>query len=240
MEFFKKDWSIDPLTRFFRLNEMSSAPFSAYLSFDQKHVLCGSPERFIKKEGDTIISQPIKGTIKRGKNQEEDDKLVQQLKMDPKERSENIMITDLVRNDLSKTAAPGSVQVEELCEVYTFKTVHQLISTVTSKIKTGVHPVDVIKNAFPMGSMTGAPKVRAMEIIEEEEDFKRGIYSGSIGYFDPQGDFDFNVVIRSLIYNEKNHYLSARVGGAITALSDPEREYDECLLKMESMKRTLL
>ena len=159
---------------------------------------------------------------------------------DEKERAENVMIVDLVRNDLSKSSKKGSVRVEELCKVYTFKQVHQLISTVVSEVKDEVHPVDVIKDTFPMGSMTGAPKLSAMQIMEELEETKRGLYSGTVGYFTPEGDFDFNVVIRSILYNALKRYVSLSVGSAITAKSNPEKEYEECLLKAKAMKYVLL
>ncbi len=202
-------------------------------------MLSASPERYLKKEGNTIISQPIKGTSKRSENLKEDEALKEQLKQDLKERSENIMIVDLVRNDLSLTAIKGSVEVKELCEVYSFKQVHQMISTVTSKIDKNTHPVDVIKTSFPMGSMTGAPKISAMKIIENLEETKRGLYSGAVGYFSPDGDFDFNVVIRSILYNSTKQYVSYSVGSAITAKSDPLKEYEECLIKAKAMRQVL-
>jgi para-aminobenzoate synthetase component 1 len=192
----------------------------------------------MKKEGSRIISQPMKGTIKRGLTKEGDEKLKERLQKDVKERAENVMIVDLVRNDLSRTAKKGSVEVQELFGIYTFPQVHQMISTISSVIDEK-NIIQCIKNAFPMGSMTGAPKVRAMELIESYEKTKRGVYSGSVGYFSPLGDFDFNVVIRSILYNEKNNYLSYSVGGAITYLSDPGQEYEECLLKAEAMKQVL-
>ncbi len=154
-------------------------------------------------------------------------------------RSENIMIVDLVRNDLSRTAVKGSVKVEELCQVYSFRQVHQLVSTVVSEVEKTTSPVDILKETFPMGSMTGAPKISAMKIIEEEEETKRGLYSGAVGYFSPTGDFDFNVVIRSILYNKENKYVSFSVGGAITSKSTPEKEYEECLLKAKAMKHVL-
>ena len=159
---------------------------------------------------------------------------------DPKERAENVMIVDIVRNDLSRSAIKNSVQVEELCEIYSFETVHQMISTITSEVADETSNVEVLKHSFPMGSMTGAPKIRAMELIEELEDFKRGIYSGAIGYFEPDGDFTFNVIIRSILYNSSNKYCSFAAGGALTALSIPEKEYDETLLKAYAMKRAIL
>ena len=202
-------------------------------------MLSASPERYLKKVGEKVISQPIKGTAKRSFDIEQDAFLKKELKNSAKERSENIMIVDLVRNDLSHTATKGSVVVEELCQVYTFKQVHQMISTIISKVDATVSPVEIIKTTFPMGSMTGAPKVSAMKIIEELEVTKRGLYSGAVGYFTPTGDFDFNVVIRSILYDAKKQYLSFSVGSAITAQSIPENEYEECLLKAKAMFEVL-
>jgi para-aminobenzoate synthetase component 1 len=193
----------------------------------------------LKKTGNKIISQPIKGTAKRSNNIEEDERLKDELALDEKERSENIMIVDLVRNDLSKTAKKGTVKVEELCQVYTFPQVHQMISTISSEIDVSKHPVDVIESTFPMGSMTGAPKISAMQIIEKLEETKRGVYSGAVGYFSPDNDFDFNVVIRSILYNETKKYVSFSVGSAITAKSNPLKEYEECLIKAKAMREVL-
>ncbi|MFD2726223.1 anthranilate synthase component I family protein [Hyunsoonleella rubra] len=238
-EFYAEDTCIYPLETYQHLNTISNPPFASFVKVYDKYALCASPERYIKRENDTIISQPIKGTAKRAENPEEDLQLRTALQMDEKEQSENIMITDLVRNDLSKTALKGTVKVEELCKVYTFDQVHQMISTVTSKVHSKTHPVDVIKSTFPMGSMTGAPKISAMKIIESLEETKRGLYSGAIGYFDPEGNFDFNVVIRSILYNESKEYISYSVGGAITAKSDPLKEYEECLIKAKAMREVL-
>lgn len=239
-EFFAKNSTINPLKVYQELNNISSPPFATFLKLDDKFLLSASPERFLKRTQNTIISQPIKGTIKRGENPSEDKKLIYQLENDTKERAENIMIVDLVRNDLSKTAIKGSVKVTELCKVYTFKQVHQLISTITSKVKSSTNSVDIIKSLFPMGSMTGAPKISAMKIIENLEETKRGLYSGAVGYFSPTNDFDFNVVIRSILYNQTKKYISYSVGGAITAKSIPEKEYEECLLKAKAMRQVLL
>lgn len=189
--------------------------------------------------GQKVISQPIKGTAPRGNDEEDDQRIKKELSQDEKERSENIMITDLVRNDLSKSALKGSVQVEELCKPYTFKQVHQLISTVVSTVPKDKNSIELIKETFPMGSMTGAPKISAMKIIEDLEETKRGLYSAAVGYFDPNGDFDFNVVIRSILYNATKKYVSFSVGSAITAKSDPEKEYEECLLKAKAMRTVL-
>ena len=238
-EFYAKNTSINPLDIYEDLNTISEAPFATFLKIDHQFLLCASPERYLKKEGRKIISQPIKGTAKRFKNRLEDQKIATALSKDTKERSENIMIVDLVRNDLSKSAKKGSVQVEELCKVSSFKQVHQMISTVVSEIKDDVHLVDVIKDTFPMGSMTGAPKISAMKIIESLEETKRGLYSGTVGYFTPNGNFDFNVVIRSILYDAEKKYLSFSVGSAVTAKSSPEKEYEECLLKAKAMQFVL-
>jgi len=239
MEFYAENAQINPLETYKKLNEISEAPFSTYFKNEHQYVLCSSPERYLRNESDKIISQPIKGTSKRFEDPNLDNQSKKELQKNEKERSENIMIVDLVRNDLSRTAEKSSVQVEELCGVYSFKQVHHLISTVTSNKNSEKSVVEVIKNSFPMGSMTGAPKISAMQIIEKQEVTKRGIYSGSIGYFTPNGDFDFNVVIRSILYNSKNQYLSFSVGSAITAQCHPEQEYEECLLKAKAMKAVL-
>ena len=234
-EFFVEDSSSDPFSLFLKLNEYAKSPFSSFYRNDDSFCICSSPERFIKKINNKIISQPIKGTSSRYKDLEKDNLSKKALLNSDKDFSENVMIVDLVRNDLSITAANNSVFVEELAKLYSYKNVHHLISTVVSKIAKNAHPIDVIKNAFPMGSMTGAPKIRSMQLIEDYEKCFRGIYSGSIGYFTPNLDFDFNVVIRSLLYNKKSNYLSFIVGGAITIDSDAESEYQECLIKAQSI-----
>ena len=239
VEFFAENTEIAPIQVYTNLNSISQTPFSCFYRNDTQYLMCASPERFIKKEGTKIISQPIKGTRKRGETAHEDQKLKQDLLEDAKERSENVMIVDLVRNDLSRSAKRGTVRVEELFGVYSFKQVHQLISTVSAELKEEIHFVDAIKNAFPMGSMTGAPKVRAMQLIEEFENTKRGLYSGAVGYISPSGDFDFNVVIRSILYSEQSKSVSFMVGSAITANSDAEKENEECLLKAEAMFQVL-
>ena len=238
-EFYAENTRINPLDIYEDLNTISEAPFATFLKIDSQYLLCASPERYLKKEGAKIISQPIKGTAKRLVDLQEDQKTATALSKDIKERSENIMIVDLVRNDLSKSAKKGSVRVEELCKVSSFKQVHQMISTVVSELKDDIHLVDVIKDTFPMGSMTGAPKISAMKIIETLEETKRGLYSGTVGYFTPMGNFDFNVVIRSILYDSEKKYLSFSVGSAITAKSTPEKEYEECLLKAKAMQFVL-
>lgn len=239
MEFFAEDAIINPLEKFQKLNTISQAPFSVFFKNNKQFLLSASPERYIKKSGDNLISQPIKGTSKRFSDPVADEKSKQDLENDAKERAENIMITDLVRNDLSHTAQKGSVEVKELCKIYSFLQVHQMISTVTSKLDPQYAPVDVLKTTFPMGSMTGAPKISVMKIIENLEETKRGLYSGAVGYFTPEGDFDFNVVIRSILYDRENQYVSFSVGSAITSQSVPEKEYEECLLKAKAMHEVL-
>lgn len=238
-EFYAERVVLDPLSTYRKLKSVSPTPYSCFCRFEDKYLLSATPERFIKKSGAKLISQPIKGTAPRGKTPEEDKEIMCRLFSDKKERAENIMIVDLVRNDLSRTAQKGSVEVEELCGIYSFPQVHQMISTVVSKLKEDIHFVDAIKLAFPMGSMTGAPKVRAMELIEEFESTRRGLYSGAVGYVTPEGDFDFNVVIRSVIYNASCKYLSFMVGGAITMQSIPQKEYEECLLKAGAIMKVL-
>ncbi len=238
-EFYVENSTLDPLPTFFHLNEISKPPFSAFLKLNEFFALSASPERYIKRNETRVVSQPIKGTAKRSKNIDEDLQLAKNLVNDPKERSENIMIVDLVRNDLSRIAQKGSVKVEELCGVYSFEQVHQLISTISCEVSPDAPSVDILRNTFPMGSMTGAPKISAMKIIEEIEDSKRGLYSGAIGYFSPTGNFDFNVVIRSILYNSAKKFISFSVGGAITINSIPEKEYEECLLKAKAMRQVL-
>lgn len=224
---------------YFKLNTITKAPFSAYIAWEEFNVLCGSPERYIQKKGNQLRSQPIKGTAPRHADEELDKALINNLQTSSKERAENTMIVDLVRNDLARIAQKDSVEVTEFCGVHSFETVHQLISTVTCELKENTSFIDCLKATFPMGSMTGAPKLRTMEIIEKHENFKRGLYAGSIGYIAPNGDFDFNVVIRSLLYNQKSKTASLSVGGAITIQSNPEEEYQECLVKIQRIMNGL-
>ena len=221
------------------LNDKTEAPYSCFFKLGGHYLLSGSPELFIKKVGQKISSQPIKGTAARSLDKKADDLLKEELKTSPKERSENVMIVDLVRNDLSKIAKMNSVNVEELFGIYSFKTVHQMISTITAEVREEVTFSEILRAMFPMGSMTGAPKIRAMELIEEYEDFKRGLFSGSVGYIKPNGDFDFNVIIRSILYDDAKQLISCPVGSAITILSNPEKEYEECLLKVNAMLSVL-
>jgi len=239
MEFYAENAKINPIEIYQKLNEISEPPFAVFFKNHKQFLLSASPERYLRKQNDKIISQPIKGTAKRHEDSVEDERIKQDLISNEKERSENIMIVDLVRNDLARTASKGAVEVEELCVTYSFKQVHHLISTIISKVEADKSPVEIIKTTFPMGSMTGAPKISAMQIIEDLEETKRGLYSGAIGYFTPENDFDFNVVIRSILYNEENNYVSFSVGSAITSQSIPEKEYEECLLKAKAMREVL-
>ena len=238
-EFYSENATIHPASVYVKLSEASPAPFSCWYRLHDQYLICASPERFLSKQGNKIISQPIKGTSPRGSTTEEDKQIIQKLIHDPKERSENIMIVDLVMNDLSRIADRGSVKVEELCGIYSFAHVHQMISTVSAMLDPSRHWTEVIGACFPMGSMTGAPKIRAMELIEIFEESMRGLYSGSVGFVTPEGDFDFNVVIRSIFFNSKSGYLSFQTGGAITWESDPEAEYRECLLKGTGILKVL-
>lgn len=239
IEFAATERLMDPTAAFLELDLHTEAPFAAYYKMDKRYLLCASPERYLQKKAEKIISQPMKGTARRDPDQALDERLKRDLAEDEKERSENVMITDLVRNDLSKVAEKGSVKVDELFGVYSYKNVHQMLSTVSCRVSENITPEDLLEASFPMGSMTGAPKVSALELIDKHEKFRRGLYSGSVGYITPQGDFDFNVVIRSLFYNDENQYLTARVGSAITIHCDAEKEYEECLLKAESLLKAL-
>jgi Anthranilate/para-aminobenzoate synthases component I len=238
-EFRQENVHINPLELFIKLKTTSPTPFSAWFRQDNSYLLCASPERFLKRSGNFLLSQPIKGTCPRGNSDREDRDNLEALLQSKKEIAENVMIVDLVRNDLSKIAARGSVKVLECCRPYQFPQVYQLISTISCIPKPEVNFNDIIEATFPMGSMTGAPKLRAMQLADEHESFQRGIYSGAVGYIAPNGDFDFNVVIRSLVYNHTNGYLSYAVGGAITMLSDAQKEYAECLVKAKAIIDTL-
>lgn len=239
-EFFATDAETDTVSLYERLSKLSPAPFSAYYKLIDKYLLSASPERYMRKTGRNIISQPIKGTLKRTAQDEETTKTQQErLFHSQKNRSENVMIVDLVRNDLSKICEEGSVEVEELFGIYSFPQVHQMISTITGTLKADVDFADILAATFPMGSMTGAPKRSVLQLTEKYEQTKRGIYSGAVGYISPSGDFDFNVVIRSIMYNASNKYLNYLVGGGITFYSNAEEEYEECLLKAEGMRKAL-
>ncbi|MBC7946404.1 MAG: anthranilate synthase component I family protein [Chitinophagaceae bacterium] len=239
-EFYAEDAEIDPFVVYDRLASVSPNPFSALYRIDDKWLICASPERFLMKKGRRILSQPIKGTLKRERgNPEDDEKNRELLLTSSKDRSENVMIVDLVRNDLSRICEEGSVRVDELYGIYTFPQVHQMISTISGNVEKDISFTDIIRATFPMGSMTGAPKTRVIELIDKYEKTKRGIFSGALGYISPEGDFDFNVVIRSLMYNATQAYLSFQAGSGITFYSDPQKEWEECLLKAEAIKQVL-
>jgi para-aminobenzoate synthetase component 1 len=239
MEFFTKVQNIDLAGIYLQLNKLSPMPFSVFMGMNGQYIVSASPERFLKKTGNNILAQPIKGTMRRDTDPMVDKKLKQQLRHSEKEIAENMMIVDLMRNDLGRSAIPGSTMVPEMFEIYSYNHIHQMISTVSAKLRRDVHLVDAIKIAFPMGSMTGAPKIRVMETIEHYENSKRGIFSGSAGYITPEGDFDFNVLIRSIFYSHKTSYLKFNAGSAITYDAEPEYEYNECMLKTRSMREVL-
>jgi para-aminobenzoate synthetase component I len=240
MEFFAEAAVIDPLNIYQSLTVLSPNPFSAFYKVDNSYLLCASPERFLRKQGRQLLSQPIKGTVKRNVDDAvADDALKQQLHSSKKDRSENVMVVDLVRNDLSRVCKEGTVSVDELFAVYSFPQVHQMISSIVGEVNDAFSFTDIIKATFPMGSMTGAPKRRVMQLIDQYEQSRRGIFSGAVGYIAPNGDFDFNVVIRSILYNEADQYLSYMVGSGITFYSDAEKEYEECLLKADAIRSVL-
>jgi para-aminobenzoate synthetase component 1 len=224
----------DAFVHFSKMNNATEAPHATYFNGDKLQLLCTSPERFIQKKGTQIISQPIKGTIRRGLNSEEDAQNKALLQSSEKERSENIMIVDLVRNDLSRIAEKASVNIKSLCELHTFKTLHHLISTVEAQLPSNITFTEILAATFPMGSMTGAPKISSVKHMEKLEILDRGIYSGSFGVIEPDGNFDFNVIIRSAVYNKEKKQTTIKVGSAITNASNAEAEFEECLLKAAS------
>jgi para-aminobenzoate synthetase component 1 len=237
-EFFSEGAQINPLAVYQHLVQVSPTPFSAFYKLNDSYLLCASPERFLQKKGITIMAQPMKGTAKRGATPAEDAAAIHELRSSTKEQAENVMIVDLMRNDLSKICEDGTVKVRELFGVYSFPQVHQMVSTIGGELRKGVCFSAILDATFPMGSMTGAPKKRVMELIAQYESSRRGLFSGSVGYFH-KGDFDFNVVIRSILYNQSTRYLSYSVGSGITIYCDPEAEWEECLLKAAAIKKVL-
>jgi len=239
-EFYNEGIEIDPLRLYISLSKESPNPFSSYYRLHDTYLVCASPERYLKKNADTLISQPIKGTIVRNPLDEHADNLNRNALLDSaKDRAENIMVVDLVRNDLSKICVEGTVEVSELFGIYAFPQVYQMISTITGKVDKNIKVSEIFKATFPMGSMTGAPKKKVMELIEKYERTRRGVFSGSVGYISPERNMDFNVVIRSVLYNAATNYLSFQTGSAITYSSDAEAEYEECLLKAAAIKKVL-
>lgn len=232
--------NIHPVNLYEALTALSPTPFACFYKNDCDYLLCASPERYLQKKGPHLISQPIKGTIKRNTQNEIDDKIqLETLQNSSKDKSENVMVVDLVRNDLSRICEQGSVEVSELFGIYSYPQVHQMISTITGKINDNTSFSEILEATFPMGSMTGAPKKSVMETIDLLEPTKRGLYSGTVGYINPGGDFDFNVVIRSIFYNSQSGKANYQVGGGITIYSDAEKEYEECLLKASAIKKVL-
>jgi para-aminobenzoate synthetase component I len=238
-EFFMEQAVIDPIAVFEALSAVSPNPFAVYYKVYDDHLMCASPERFLRVDKGIVRSQPIKGTAARHADATVDADRARKLASSEKEKSENVMVVDLVRNDLSRFCKPGTVEVEELFGVYSFPQVHQLISTIRGEIETGLNWVDAVRESFPMGSMTGAPKKRVLTLIEETEEKARGIFSGAVGYCTPDADADFNVVIRSILFNSRSGYLSCPVGSAITWYADAAQEYEECLLKIAAMRGAL-
>ncbi len=239
IDFYNENTEADCNELFLELNKISQAPFACYTRLKDNVIICSSPERFLKKEENKLITQPIKGTAARGNNETEEEQIKEELFNNKKERNENVMIVDVSRNDLSRLATKGSVNVDELFSIKTYKQVHQMVSTVSCELKPNTNLETIFAATFPPASMTGAPKIRAMQLIDEHENFRRGAYSGSIGFIEPNGDFDFNVVIRSIVYNTNKKHLSYSVGSAITAKCDAEKEYEECMLKARAMKEIL-
>jgi para-aminobenzoate synthetase component I len=239
-EFFALNVSIEPVDIYRRLSTVSPNPYSALYRVNDQWLICASPERFMRKEGNRLLSQPMKGTSQRDLvNAKLDEQEKNNLFHSAKDRAENVMVVDLVRNDLAKVCVEGSVHVDELFGIYSFPQVHQMVSTVSGTIDPDKSFTEIIRSTFPMGSMTGAPKKRVMELIEQYERSRRGIFSGAVGYIDPNGDFDFNVVIRSILYNQKTGYLSFPAGSGITFYSEEEKEWQECLWKAEAIKKIL-
>lgn len=239
-EFYCHQAAVNPPALYQSLCMESPNPYACYYKADQRYLLCASPERYLHRRGSKVLSQPIKGTAPRyPENAGADAAAGEALRSSEKDRSENVMVVDLVRNDLSKVCVEGSVKVEELFEVYSFPQVYQMISTVSGELKNTVTIADIFRASFPMASMTGVPKKRVMELIERYEVVKRGLYSGAVGYISPERDFDFNVVIRSILYNAKDQYLSFQTGSAITFNSNAAAEYEECLVKARAIKKVL-
>lgn len=239
IEFFSDDIEIDPVSVFMKLNELSKAPYASLVKLNDDFIISASPELFLKKEGDLLSTKPIKGTAKRGNTKEEDELLKNNLYNNLKERTENVMAVDVARNDLSQVAKKGTVHVNKLYNIETFETVHQMVSTVSCELKENTSFEKIMDATFPMASMTGAPKLRAMQLIDEFEDFERKNYSGAMGIIDEKGDYTLAVNIRSIFYNQKTKRLSIAVGSAITYLCEPEKEYDECLLKAKALLEAL-
>lgn len=231
------EFSGDPLSYFLRLRRLHPAPYAGFIRTAKQTFVSISPELFLEVHGQRVLSSPIKGTRKRGEDQQQDLELMNQLGVDPKERAENLMIVDLIRNDLSRVCLPESVNVESLLAVRSFSTVHQLVSDVSGQLQPGQTGMDALQALFPGGSMTGAPKIRAMEIIHELEKSPRNGYSGAMGWIAPSGDCELAMVIRTAVF--EGHRVSIGVGGGITADSKPQNEHDEIRLKATALAEVL-
>jgi len=228
-----------PASLWRQLTDVSPTPFAAYAKFGPIHSLGASPERFLQLKGDRLLTQPIKGTAPRDPDQQRDTELLRQLQDSHKDQAENVMIVDLSRNDLYRSSVVNGVSVPQLYEVQSFAKVHHLVSSVVAEKDESISPLQAVAHTFPPGSMTGAPKVKSCELIDQYERHARGIYAGSIGYIAPGGDFDLNVVIRSMVYHEEKGLMSYQTGGAITWDSDPEAEFEETLVKARAMEEVL-
>lgn len=226
---------LDPFAAFAALDRTLRAPHATFYRSGELYALCQSPERFVRIEDRTITGEPMKGTRPRHADASMDRALALELANDAKERSENIMAVDVMRHDMSRVAAPRSLHVPELCEVKSLPALHQMTSTVRARLREGLGTVDAIRSCFPMASMTGAPKKRAMQLIDAMEGTPRGLYSGALGYFTPNGDADFNVVIRTLLFDARSGAVSLTTGSALTAACDPAKEWEECELKARSV-----
>ncbi|KAK1317818.1 hypothetical protein QJS10_CPA05g02415 [Acorus calamus] len=233
--------NVDALGLYLKLRENNPAPYAAWLNFVNENLsICSSsPERFLRLDGNgTLEAKPIKGTISRGASPEEDERLKLQLQYSEKDQAENLMIVDLLRNDLGRVCEPGTVEVPSLMEVQSYATVHTMVSTIQGKKRSDLSPIDCVRAAFPGGSMTGAPKLRSMELLDSLENCSRGIYSGSIGFFSYNQKFDLNIVIRTIVIHENEASVGA--GGAIVTLSNTEDEYEEMMLKARAPTKAVL
>lgn len=237
--FVARNTTIDPVAVFNRLCAVAKAPFSVLYRCGEQYLMCASPERFFSFDGKTMRSMPIKGTRKRGEDEASDKRLFADLESSEKDKAEHVMIVDLVRNDLTPLAETGSIQVTDLFGIYPFEQVWQMVSTVSARLRSDAKLSEALIRAFPMGSMTGAPKIRAMQLAAQYEPWQRGMYSGAFGYFDPDGRCDFNVIIRSLLYHTQTQLLAAYAGGAIVYDSIPEKELEECYVKLSGILRVL-
>ncbi len=234
---FECNFDEDPFELYLKLRRINPAPFASYLNLEKFNVLSASPERFARMDTEYIETRPIKGTRPRSSDKRQDMLLKKELLMSEKDRAEHVMIVDLERNDLGRVCEYGTVAPTEFIIVETYATVHHLVSTVRGKLRQGTDVVDCLENCFPGGSITGAPKVRSMEVIEELEPTKRGIYTGSIGYIDFCGNVDLSIAIRTILIKDRRAYF--QVGGGIVADSDPEKEYRETLDKGRALMQAI-